>query len=114
MKTIQLTHGKFAIVDNAKFEALSKFSWRAVQAKSRWYAKTTIYKNHKPITISMHRFLVHCRPPLVVHHINHNSLDNRYANLQKMSKQQHDEYHKFFKLRLLFKPPTANRFHPSD
>ncbi len=102
MKLIPLTHDKFAIVDDDRFDALSKFSWRAVQAKSNWYAKTTFYKIHKPITISMHRFIVNCRLPLIVHHVNHNSLDNRYSNLQKMSKQQHDAYHKMFKLKIQF------------
>ncbi|MBA7611854.1 hypothetical protein ES703_19085 [subsurface metagenome] len=88
---IPLTRGKVAIVSAHREAALLKFSWRAVQHKRSWYAKTTITKNGKKIDISMHRFIARTPFDDICHHINRNSLDNRDENLQNMSKTDHDK-----------------------
>ena len=107
-RLIKLTNGKTAIVDAHRYDALMKFSWRAVQARSSWYAKTTIVKNGKPITICMHRFIARTPFGQVTHHINHNSLDNREANLQNMTKEDHTDRHRLERIQVKFKPtPTA-------
>ena len=94
MIKIDLGNGKFTIIDQADFQALSKFKWRAVKAKSNWYAKATIYKPGGNIEICMHRFLMRTPRALVVHHVNHNSLDNRRSNLRNMRKSDHALYHR--------------------
>ena len=99
---ILLTHGKFAIVDSWRYLALSKFTWRAVQHKRSFYAKTTIFKDGKQIDISMHRFVAGTRFGDVCHHINHNSLDNREANLENQTKQTHDTYSRNNKILVKF------------
>lgn len=79
----------FAIVDDDRYDALMKFSWRAVQAHSSYYAKTTITKNGKKIDICMHRFVARTPAGMVTHHKNKNSLDNRAENLENMTKDDH-------------------------
>lgn len=86
---IPLTKGMFAIVDNDRVSALRKFSWRAVKAHSKYYAKTTIRKHGKDITICMHRFIAQTPFGLICHHENGNSLDNRKVNLTNMEKRAH-------------------------
>lgn len=114
MKFIELTQGKVAIVDDDRYDALMKFKWRAVRHKRSWYAKTTIYKNGKQIDISMHRFIAKTRIGFVPHHHNRNSLDNRRANLENMTRKNHDRLHANNKLLVRFAPVTANRRRNSD
>jgi len=92
-RTIPLTQGKIAIVDAERYDALMKFSWRAVRAKHNWYAKANSKDPKKPWTISMHRFIARTPSGMVTHHINGNSLDNRKINLENQSKLQHTQYH---------------------
>lgn len=108
MKFIELTQGKVAIVDDDRYDALMKFKWRAVRHKRSWYAKTTIYKNGKQIDISMHRFIAKTRIGFVPHHHNRNSLDNRRANLENMTRKNHDRFHADDKIKIKFAPVTSN------
>jgi len=102
---IKLGQGKFAIIDHADWPALSKFAWRAVKARRNWYAKATIYKAGVKIDICMHRFIARTRYPLVTHHINYNSLDNRRENLVNMTKKDHHLKHKLNNIQVRY---TAN------
>lgn len=101
---IELTQGKVAIVSLHRLPALQKFSWRAVQHKRSWYAKTTIIKNGRQIDISMHRFIAQTKFPNVCHHDNRNSLDNRDENLINMTKQAHDLLHTLDSILIKFEP----------
>ena len=101
---ITLTQGKVAIVDNDRVAALRKFSWRAVHAHNNWYAKTTIRKSGKDIDISMHRFVAQTKFGDVTHHINGDSLDNRFANLRNMSKQEHTMIERCNRIRIKREP----------
>ena len=88
-----MTQGKFAIVDSDYVHVLRKFSWRAVQAKSSWYARTTIGPHDKQAALTMHRFIARTPFGMVCHHINGNSLDNRRTNLKNVTKKDHDMLH---------------------
>lgn len=101
---IPLTQGKFAIVRANREAALLKFSWRAVQHKRSFYAKTTIVKNGRQIDISMHRFIARTPFGLVCHHDNRNSLDNRDENLVNMTKRAHDLLHTLSSILIKFEP----------
>lgn len=90
---IKLTQGKFAIVDPERYQALSHFHWRAVKARCKWYAKTTIVKNGIRITICMHRFIARTPFGMVCHHKNSDSLDNRACNLENLEKRFHNIIH---------------------
>ncbi len=78
-KRIELSHGKFAIVDAEDYEQLSQYKWCAVQREWTWYAKTFLLDG---TPISIHRVITDAPKGLVVHHIDHNGLNNRRSNLQ--------------------------------
>lgn len=99
---IYLTQGKFCIVDTDQLVPLSKFNWRAVHSNANWYAKATIYKPAGNIEITMHRFIARTHKPLVTHHKNHNSLDNRRSNLVNMDKRDHSKYHTGNNIRVFY------------
>jgi len=101
---ILLTQGKVTIVSAHREAALLKFSWRAVQHKRSWYAKTTIVKKGRQIDISMHRFIARTRFGMVCHHDNRNSLDNRDENLINMTKEQHDLLHTLNNILIKYDP----------
>jgi len=81
MKTIPLTQGRVAIVDDADFESLNKFKWccskfgYAVRAGKR-------DSNSKQPTIRMHRVIINAPKNYDVDHANRNRIDNRKENLR--------------------------------
>ena len=83
MKTIPLTRGYKAIVDDEDFKHLSQFKWHAVASPAPFvYAATGIPRKY------MHRVILN--PPIgfVTDHINGNGLDNRRANLRICTRGQ--------------------------
>lgn len=85
MKTIPLTQGQVALVDDDDFERLSMFSWHAAWNPSTqsFYAKrTTPHENGKQRTIRMHRAIVNASEGSTVDHKNHNTLDCQKSNLR--------------------------------
>lgn len=89
MKRIPLNHGFYALVDDADFAELSKYSWHYKQG----YAVRTenYYKedgNRSCRTIRMHRELLNTPPGYDTDHANCDKLDNRRANLRVATRQQ--------------------------
>ena len=87
MKTIELTQGKVAIVDDWNYEWLNQFNWYAYQdpKNGRWYAgRHGQMPNGKGTTQSMHRFIMGVTDPKIqVDHKDRNAtLDNREENLR--------------------------------
>jgi len=85
MKHIELTKGKFAIVDDEDYEWLSKFKWQinTLDGDDR-YAKTSIWNvmTKKTDSFYMHRMIVGANKRQQVDHINGDRLDNRRSNLR--------------------------------
>lgn len=79
MKHIPLTQGKFAIVDDADYEELSKYYWCACKHKRAhvWYA---VRSGH----VKMHHQVLGRKIESndEVDHLNGNGLDNRKVNLR--------------------------------
>lgn len=90
---IPLGKGLVAQVDSEDYADLVKYHWYARRSKSGWYAvrKATIHGIRR--TIFMHRQLAGADANHQVHHINHNRLDNRRANLQIVTRQEHSCIH---------------------
>lgn len=92
---IPLTHGKVAIVDAELYKELSKYNWTAKQAYGAWYAVRRVCKDHGDFTIYMHRQIMETPRGLLCHHKDRNSLDNRRAKLQNVTREQHGYIHKY-------------------
>jgi hypothetical protein len=78
MRTVPLTHGKQALVDDADYELLSAFPWRAIRIRNTWYAETYV----KGAREFMHRFLLCAGPGQRVDHRDGDGLNNRRHNLR--------------------------------
>jgi hypothetical protein len=87
MKTIPLTRGKVALVDDEDFEWLNRFKWCAHKVGNRWEA-TREFNLHatngdsRSYHMTMAVFLIGTNRKLRIDHVNRNSLDNRKSNLR--------------------------------
>lgn len=94
MRTIPLTKGKVAIVDDEDYEWLSEFKWHYRESWSSAYAARTLYlgggrsnpKRYK--TLPMHHAIMPPPKGYIIDHANRNSLDNRRANLRIATRSQ--------------------------
>lgn len=85
MKKIPLTQSKFALIDDDDFEKASKFKWCAYRASSgAFYAHRGCWnrKIGKQTSVYLARFIMNAPKGILVDHINHDTLDNRKANLR--------------------------------
>jgi hypothetical protein len=91
MKSIALTQGKVALVDDADFEWLNQWKWYAYQNRQTYYAarQETVSKG-KQRMVKMHRVILELEDdnPTHVDHINHDGLDNQRSNIRIASVQQ--------------------------
>jgi len=87
MNKIELTQGKFAMVDAEDFDRVNEFKWQYLKVGTGYARRKQHigYKDGKRIQkiISMHRFIIGVEDSKVhVDHINHDTLDNRKSNLR--------------------------------
>ena len=86
MKQIPLTKGQFAIVDDADFEWLSQWKWKASwsECTHSYYVNRTDHSSGQPVTIRMHRLILglEAGDKRQGDHRNGNTLDNRRDNLR--------------------------------
>lgn len=79
MKAIELTKGKFALIDDEDFDLVSKFKWHVSGCKN--YA----ISGRREKLIRMHNLIF---GKMKVDHINGDGLDNRRENLRKCTNSQ--------------------------
>jgi hypothetical protein len=85
MKTIKLTLGKVAIVDNDDFDKLNQWKWNCVNG---YAARLVSRKLGKRVMIYMHREILGTPDGMECDHINSNRLDNRKQNLRICNRSQ--------------------------
>lgn len=87
MRTIKLSKGYVALIDNIDFYKVSKFKWWvSTRAGNTRYA----YRMLGRTTQRMHRFILGLRNKqrIEVDHVNGDGLDNRKANLRTCTRSQ--------------------------
>lgn len=83
MQRIVLGHNKFAVVDDADYDELMKYTWGLGTKKcGTQYAIRKIWRNNKRTTISMQQTILGTKDGFVSDHINGDGLDNRRENLR--------------------------------
>lgn len=93
MKEIQLTQGKFALVDDEDFEWLNRWKWCVDKGGNTFYAQRRLStiggKCHK---IKMHHAILG-KPPksFEVDHCDGNGLNNQRKNLRFVTRRQNQQ-----------------------
>lgn len=96
MKQIKLTQGQVAMVDNEDYDELNAFKWFA-----HWVPGTQSFRaarhsprvNGKQTTIYMHAVVAGTPKGMHTDHANHDTLDNRRANLRICTNSQNQMNH---------------------
>lgn len=87
MKRIQLTQGKFALVDDEDYEFLNQWKWYVDHIGNCWYATTLVGGVGSKKKVRMHKMLCIGKE---IDHKNHNGLDNRRENLRSCTRSQNN------------------------
>jgi len=87
MKTINLTQGKVALVDDEDYGYLNKWKWHVHKVGNIYYAVRNVYKP-KQRKIHMHRVILNATDGVEVDHINSNGLDNQKLNLRLCTRSE--------------------------
>lgn len=83
MKTIRLTRGKVALVDDEDFDFVNQFKWHASKQKGRWYAHHRLGK--RGYLLAMHRLILDAKQG--------NEVDHRGWRRIEQSKIQYSRRH---------------------
>jgi hypothetical protein len=88
---IQLTQGKWAVIDARDTERVSAHQWHAYASHGTWYAETRWPKGDGThITMRMHRFILNPPPHVEVDHRDGNGLNNTRSNIRLATHTQNN------------------------
>lgn len=88
---LPLSLGGVSLVDHEDFERLHRYKWHSKKEKGYVYAATNIrVLNGGYIARSLHKMVMNPPKGMVVDHINHDTLDNRRANLRVCTKAENN------------------------
>jgi hypothetical protein len=88
MKTIPLSQGKVALVDDEDFEYLNQWKWSAKCSGYSFYAQRMFRINGIRKMIMMHRFILGVEKNRDIDHIDHDGLNNQKRNLRLVTHSQ--------------------------
>jgi hypothetical protein len=95
---IHLSRGQVAVIDASDYPVVSAFRWYATPSTvaNRYYAAARVRTaDGRPTTVYMHRLIVGAPKGKEVDHLNHDTLDNRRANLRVGSHRDNMQNGKF-------------------
>jgi len=98
-RRIRLAQPRYAIVDPDDYQRLNKYEWEARRTRNSPYyaARQDINRStRKYKLIFMHKEIIEVGDGLFVDHINHNSVDNRKANLRPATQTQNNRNRRKF------------------
>ncbi len=93
MRTIELTQGKVALVDDEDFEALSQHKWHAHKGRHSFYAsrnEPTGVAKPRYRTVTMHATLTNTPKGMHTDHIDGDGLNNCRSNLRVVTIKQNN------------------------
>ena len=82
MKKIELTKGKYALVDDEDFDFLNQWKWHWHDDRGGGYAERACRESGKSKHIKMHRLLLKIPSGFEPDHIDGNGLNNQKLNLR--------------------------------
>jgi len=88
MKTIELTQGKVALVDDEDFDELNQYKWYANKKGKAFYAMRYTRGGKLRTAILMHRAITNFPEGMDVDHINGDGLNNCRTNLRIVTRRQ--------------------------
>lgn len=88
MKRIPLTQDKFALCDDEDYDALTRYSWFAVECSGHWYAARKARVDGRQVVVYMHRHIMGASALPVIDHIDRNGLNNTRTNLRFATRAQ--------------------------
>jgi len=93
MKTINLTQGQVALVDDKDYEELRRYKWHAVwhEQTHSFYARRGVWRIGKATNVYMHRQIMNAQAGQQIDHISHDTLDNRHENLRNCSNSENQQ-----------------------
>lgn len=94
MKKIELTQGKYALVDDHDYKFLMQWKWCAAKSGNTYYAIRACRINGKRTTIRMHRVIAERMCLDLSHEIDHkgrNGLNNQRYNIRDSTGKQNQE-----------------------
>ena len=91
-KSIPLTMGMFAMVDDEDYDRLNKYRWHVSRKGITFYAsRRTKGENGKRVNIKMHQEVIGKKVGFVPDHKNGNGLDNRRDNIRHVTSRQNSQ-----------------------
>lgn len=90
MREIELTRGKYAVVDDEDYERINSHSWAAVPNPygGVYAVRKGSKRKGEPRTIQMHREILNAPKGSIIDHVNGDGLDNRKSNLRFANTQK--------------------------
>lgn len=106
MKTIELSQGKVAIVDDADYGRVSQFKWTASNSGCKWYAiRRPRVSPGKYQMVYMHRFIMEVDGRIPeIDHKDGDGLNNTRANIRACTSTQNKQN------RVKRKRPSTSRY----